>query len=263
MSDKIPPMPVDVDEVTRFCSDLTDAQFGRYMRMIFCQWKDGHVALDPASVIRDAGLDRDSLDSVKGLMDAKFDVKDGKCVSPQWHEVRNNRFAQAAVRRANGKLGGRPRKDDGASPAEKNEESKAAKARKLREKKLDGFKEFYAAYPRRKARVHAENMWIKHDMYKKKGEVMRALQVASREYADTPQIYIPHPGTWINREMWRDVVDEVRPMQTVDPYNKLAPEWKSQLLQEVQANDRSVMHQLGNIDTERAMRKLAQQKGLI
>jgi len=264
---KLPPMPLHVNELMSdsYCRRLTDADFGRYMRILCRQWEEGDVPKEASEVVRDAGLDLDSVERVKELLAEKFIAKDGGLANEKLAEVRSARLAQAEARRENGKLGGRPKNGSGTTGSSPKAKVKKKSAKQKREEEaaaLEGFDDFWATYPRREAKPRARKAWIKHDLRSKREAVMAGLQNALVKWRGKDIEFIPHASTWINNERWTDEIGKNN-VRTVDPFDRLGPEWITQLLQEVQSSDSGVLHQRGNIDTERAMRRLARAKGLI
>lgn len=73
----------------------------------------------------------------------------------------------------------------------------------------DGFPEFYAAYPNKKARQNAERAWTKlnptPDLQR---TIMAALEIQKRSSDWTKEHgrYVPHPATWLNGRRWEDEV---------------------------------------------------------
>lgn len=116
MAFELPYMPlwvVDID-TDRDCRAMTDAEIGRYMRLLFRQWMEGDVPTDATRAIRDAMLDPDAVESVQRLLDMKFSDRsgpDGRARNPRCHELREAAIAKAEVNRRNGSKGGRPKAD--------------------------------------------------------------------------------------------------------------------------------------------------------
>lgn len=69
------------------------------------------------------------------------------------------------------------------------------------------FDAFYAAYPRKVARVAALRSWrnkkVSEDTFK---TIMKALDAhkESAQWRKNGGQFIPHPATWINQERWND-----------------------------------------------------------
>lgn len=79
--------------------------------------------------------------------------------------------------------------------------------RAARSPSAQGFAEFYAAYPKKKAPQDAEKAWQKLNPDEGlRGEIMTALeaQKQSRDWSDMQ--FIPHPATWLNKARWKDEV---------------------------------------------------------
>jgi hypothetical protein len=72
------------------------------------------------------------------------------------------------------------------------------------------FEQFYAAYPRKVARRHAEKIWLQlkvdAELYRKIMDGL-AQQCAVWEDDGTAKQFIPHPGTWLNGHRWEDEIE--------------------------------------------------------
>ena len=114
MSTKAPHMPVWIADIEtdRFCRGLTDAQFGRYMRLLFRQWIEGDIPAELPDIIRDARIDADCNGELQTLLDAKFppaEGGDGERQNLVCKAIRDEVHRKIQTNRDNGKLGGRPR----------------------------------------------------------------------------------------------------------------------------------------------------------
>lgn len=80
-----------------------------------------------------------------------------------------------------------------------------------------GFGEFWAAYPKKKAKGDAIRAWskLKPDQ-SLKTEIMSAIEKAKRsdDWTKDGGQYIPHPASWLNGRRWEDSFEET---QSVDP----------------------------------------------
>lgn len=72
------------------------------------------------------------------------------------------------------------------------------------ENPLDGFEEFWQAYPRKTDRKKAESAWakIKPDEQTQK-TMLNTIAAWSQKWLAEPQ-FTPHPTTWLNGERWND-----------------------------------------------------------
>jgi len=94
------------------CRAMSDAEFGRYMRLLIQQWNDGQLPQDAKAVARIAMLDSAAGRSLRSLLDSKFPVgDDGLRRNPRLTEERNEATERIETNRANGKRGGRPSKN--------------------------------------------------------------------------------------------------------------------------------------------------------
>jgi uncharacterized protein YdaU (DUF1376 family) len=108
---KLPYMPLYVHDIesSRYCRKMTDADFGRYMRILIRQWVEGHVDADPVEVVKDAMLDHGSDESVAAMLNARFPLtKGGFRANPRCAVIRDETLAKVEVNRTNGRRGGRP-----------------------------------------------------------------------------------------------------------------------------------------------------------
>jgi hypothetical protein len=95
---------------------------------------------------------------------------------------------------------------------------------------LDGFQEFYDAYPRHIARGTAERAWPA--AVRKAGGakvICDAARAFRRKCAGKDENYIPHPATWLNGARWQDEdlrsVVPIRPSVTRVMVFEGSPEW--------------------------------------
>lgn len=114
MSEKLPYMPLYVFDLEsdRDCRVMSDADFGRYMRLLIRQWVEGDVPGDVQSAIRDAALDPEAADEVKSLLDRKFPLDQGSRANQRLKEIREDMMQRVETNRTNAKKGGRPPKTD-------------------------------------------------------------------------------------------------------------------------------------------------------
>jgi len=75
---------------------------------------------------------------------------------------------------------------------------------------VDGFEQFWAAYPKKKAKDDARKAWEKH---RPDGELLLTILAAiaaqrlSSDWLKERGRYIPYPATWLNRGQWSDAAD--------------------------------------------------------
>lgn len=77
------------------------------------------------------------------------------------------------------------------------------------ESRLDGFDQFYQAYPRHVGRAVAEKVWIKlHPDAALQGVLLNAIerQKATEQWQSGNGQFIPHPATWLNGKRWNDEI---------------------------------------------------------
>lgn len=95
----------------------------------------------------------------------------------------------------------------------------ASKPTKRQLEEAPGFKEFWALYPRKNARVHAGKAWLKinpDDELRKK--ILAALleQKESVQWKKDNGQFVPHAATWLNARRWEDEL----PAATANPENR-------------------------------------------
>jgi hypothetical protein len=78
---------------------------------------------------------------------------------------------------------------------------------------LTGFEEWYAVYPRHKARPDAESAWAKLSP-DERAAALSAIreQLTWPVFAATPPDKIPYPATWLNARRWTDEPDKPSPL---------------------------------------------------
>ena len=75
---------------------------------------------------------------------------------------------------------------------------------------MNGFEDFWAAYPRKAGKLAAKREW---DRIHPTPEVIQQIAAAlawQRETWDDP-VYIPHPRTWLHQGRWMD--EPARPIE--------------------------------------------------
>ncbi len=87
----------------------------------------------------------------------------------------------------------------------KEKESKVNRVTDLRSQEY--FKSFWERYPRKQAKMQAQNAWLNLQMTDELFEkIMRAIerQKKSVQWTQDNGRYIPNPATWLNQERWND-----------------------------------------------------------
>ena len=131
------------------------------------------------------------------------------------------------------------------------------------------FDEFWKAYPSHQRKVgkpKCRTHWKRKNLDKQAGSIMSGLDrwKNSEEWTKQGGAFICAPHRWLNEERWNlEVVVAKSSKAKSNDWQKLGAEVHADLLREVQAADPSIDHRASNIDTQRAMRKLAKQKGWI
>lgn len=84
---------------------------------------------------------------------------------------------------------------------------------------LDGFDDFWTAYPRREAKAAAQRSWEKGKCSRFLSEILLSIQhqgAAGGTLARERQ-FIPLPSTWLNQRRWEDEVQPATPSSRFDP----------------------------------------------
>lgn len=83
----------------------------------------------------------------------------------------------------------------------------APKRQRASKPALDGFEEFWRAYPRKAGKGKAEQEWAKvpKDAH---ADIQAAIakQLMSEDWTKDGGRFIPHPSTWLHQRRWEDVV---------------------------------------------------------
>jgi hypothetical protein len=90
---------------------------------------------------------------------------------------------------------------------------------------LMGFKEFWAAYPRKKSKAAAERAWAKiRPGEELQAEILAALEQAkqSRDWQKEGGQYIPYPATWLNARGWEDELESAAPERRQPTFTEIA-----------------------------------------
>ncbi len=90
---------------------------------------------------------------------------------------------------------------------------------------LMGFKEFWAAYPRKKSKATAERAWAKiRPGEELQAEILAALEQAkqSQDWQKEGGQYIPYPATWLNARGWEDELEPAAPERRQPTFTEIA-----------------------------------------
>jgi hypothetical protein len=134
---------------------------------------------------------------------------------------------------------------------------------------MDGFDSFWQQYPRKTAKGRAGRAWKRLKCGAIADDVLAGLArcKASKDWKGREAKYLPYPATWLNSEGWLDEPDSGDTTSATKAkaaaFDALGHKVHAELFAEVQANDSKVLHCRGTTDTERAIRRLAREKGLI
>ena len=90
---------------------------------------------------------------------------------------------------------------------------------------LEGFAEFWTAYPRKKSKAAAERAWAKiRPGEELQAEILAALEQAkqSRDWQKEGGQYIPYPATWLNARGWEDELEPAAPERRQPTFTEIA-----------------------------------------
>lgn len=163
--------------------------------------------------------------TVSDLLAEFFTLVDGRWVQQRVEDEIAAAMTISNTNRTNGKLGGRPRKTpknrsvserlandnrnerQSTNPLIHKSTTEKAKAKDSSSTDVDGFAEFWSAYPRKVGKADAVKAWgkIKPDPETMKDIVAAiAVQSESEQWTKHNGQFIPHPATWLNGRRWED-----------------------------------------------------------
>ncbi len=90
---------------------------------------------------------------------------------------------------------------------------------------LEGFAEFWTAYPRKKSKAAAERAWAKiRPGEELQAEILAALEQAkqSQDWQKEGGQYIPYPATWLNARGWEDELEPAAPERRQPTFTEIA-----------------------------------------
>lgn len=178
---------------------------------------------------------RQSAGEVKAVLDEFFSLSDAGWSHSHCDEVIAKYHAKAKQAATNGKAGGRPKKpsnnpeetnpvisgllDESGSKTNQEPETNnhnqedqkpsacASAPAASKPDPLDGFAQFWLAYPRKTARQGAEKAWAKlrpDRSLQARVLVALAKQAKSPDWTKDGGSFIPHAATWLNGKRWED-----------------------------------------------------------
>ena len=229
---KLPYMPLWANDIDtdRDCRKMSDAQFGRYMRLLIRQWIEGSVPVTPAECIRDAMLDSDAEGDIQSLLDRKFGAKiESGRGNPKLNEVRletlekcleNRERASRAGRAsaaARGSTSSSTTSSTSSQPRASDSVSDSDSGSPKKKKDDEEFEVFWKQVPNKIGKGAARTAYAKaikggatHD------EILAGVE-SYRQYEakrEKQQDYRPlHPATWLNQERWADEVSSTPQQQ--------------------------------------------------
>eukprot|EP00752_Nemacystus_decipiens_P016735 g14973.t1 len=131
------------------------------------------------------------------------------------------------------------------------------------------FDSFWSAYPSHQRKVgksKCERHWSRNGLDKIAEQVIEGLNrwKQSEEWTKDGGAFICQPHRWLTEQRWQLEVTVAKSGKAkADAWDQLGPDVHRQLLAEVKKLEPGIDHRPGNIDTQRAMRKLAKKKGLL
>ncbi len=106
-----------------------------------------------------------------------------------------------------------PKREGNSSPNGETYKEKKKVKKDMRDPSNPTFKEFYATYPRKKARRAAERAWANLNPAPELVQtILSALekQKRSEDWGKENGRFIPYPATWLNGRRWEDELQEVK-----------------------------------------------------
>lgn len=150
--------------------------------MLIASRNDGHVPANPEYIRRVAYLNQRP--NFKPLIDTGFLID------------ASTTQADASTTQA-----------DARPETEKRQRREEKRQTRASKPALDGFEEFWRAYPRKAGKGKAEQEWAKvpKDAH---ADIQAAIakQLMSEDWTKDGGRFIPHPSTWLHQRRWEDVV---------------------------------------------------------
>jgi uncharacterized protein YdaU (DUF1376 family) len=169
------------------------------------------------SVMRRLGLGSELVDSLKNVLEDFFVLEDEGYTHARIEQELAKYKERADIARVNGSKGGRPKKPNRKPKKTKsvnlaNPEETGSKANQepitnnqdihmSTDKSADDmFDDFWNVYPKKEAKIKAQQAWRKLSKTKKE----KAINDARNRFNGTERQYIPLPASYINAERWED-----------------------------------------------------------
>lgn len=83
------------------------------------------------------------------------------------------------------------------------------------------FDEFWAAYPRRRAKARARKAWAAATRKAPTETILAALQAQLPDLTNRPPDKIPYPATWLNGDSWTDELPTTATVHPLGPWERL------------------------------------------
>ena len=247
---------------------LSNAETGLYIRILCEQVDKGHVPDDVEHFVKAYGNEcRKLWPAVR----AKFiaGTEPGTMVNERMATAIATRDAFRLKQSEKGKMSAssrsnpvQPRFNHGSTTVEPLGDGENKRVRKERANASEGFDEFYASYPTKKARGAAEKAWAKLTPDERKLCLPAIVaQVAANHFRGTDgNDYTPHPATWLNARRWEDEVVKNRPALNIGG-GMTKEEAEAEMLRIRIANGRDPI--LGFVGDEECSRELLIYRGRI
>ena len=78
---------------------------------------------------------------------------------------------------------------------------------------MDRFDEFWGHWPNKKAKRHAQKMWVKNNCDEIADKIIDAIPAYMSEVKRLGWLNYAHPGSWIEGHRWEDEYDQPEPEQ--------------------------------------------------
>lgn len=208
-------LPVFVDAWALDCSHLTDAEDGRYWRLIRLMWAQPECRIpnDDAWIARKMNrTPEDVARDIRPLV-AEFCHCDGnwitqKRLQKEWCYVRAKSRANSVAAKSRWQKEKHASERNAGRHSERNAPSPSpSPSPTLPPTPLtgdDGFGEFWKVYPRRVGKGQARKAYAVAIKKIEPCDLLTATYVAATAFSKIDPKFIPHPATWLNGERWAD-----------------------------------------------------------
>lgn len=130
---------------------------------------------------------------------------------------------------------------------------------------FESFWESWPSHHRKADKKKCRQKWVLDGCDDRHGHIMASLDAwkSSKQWQKDKGEFIPAPHKWLNQQQYDAPVETIAKSNVASgkERDKLTPAQVTILLEEVRSAQPDVHHSAGNIETERAIRKAARQRG--